>query len=324
MANPSLAMIPSGYKAGKLYSVLPQDGTGDFTVARNSVATRVNESGLIEEMGVNVPLLDYSDGGCPVSLTQPQSTNIFLNSETLSTQTVTTLASNYTVSFRGTGTITFSGTYTGSLVGTGENDKVELTFTATAGALLCTVSGNVKYANCENLSYSTSWIETLGTTITRLQDEVTDAGDVNTFNSQEGVLYVDTTAFVGELGDYNGIAISDGTLNNRVSILYWDTRNHIRFRYTVGGSNVYLYDYTTDITNNYKMAISWKLNEFKVYVNGTKLNEQLTGSVLSPDVLNKLTFTDGSSINNFYGKTKSVQVFKTALTDQELQDLTTL
>ena len=75
MAIPTLAMIPSGYKAGKLYSVLPSDGTGDFTVARNSIATRVNQSGLIEEVDVNVPRLDYSAGGCPVLLTEISSTN---------------------------------------------------------------------------------------------------------------------------------------------------------------------------------------------------------------------------------------------------------
>ena len=81
MAIPTLAMIPSGYKAGKLYSVLPSDGTGDFTVARNSVATRVNQSGLIEEVGVNVPRLDYSAGGCPVLLTEIQSQNLITYSE---------------------------------------------------------------------------------------------------------------------------------------------------------------------------------------------------------------------------------------------------
>jgi hypothetical protein len=32
MSTPILAMIPSGKKAAKLYSVLPTDGTGDFTV----------------------------------------------------------------------------------------------------------------------------------------------------------------------------------------------------------------------------------------------------------------------------------------------------
>ena len=91
MAIPTLAMIPSGYKAGKLYSVLPSDGTGDFTVARNSVATRVNQSGLIEEVGVNVPRLDYSAGGCPVLLTEIESTNLLTYSEDLSQWSLTNI-----------------------------------------------------------------------------------------------------------------------------------------------------------------------------------------------------------------------------------------
>ena len=82
MAIPSLAMIPSGYKATKLYSVLPTDGVGDFTVETNrrcgttGNATRVNSAGLIETVGADVPRLDYSDGGCPVLLTEPQATNL--------------------------------------------------------------------------------------------------------------------------------------------------------------------------------------------------------------------------------------------------------
>ena len=47
MAIPSLAMIPSGYKDGKVYSVLPTNGE-DFD--RGSNATRVNKDGLIETM----------------------------------------------------------------------------------------------------------------------------------------------------------------------------------------------------------------------------------------------------------------------------------
>jgi hypothetical protein len=41
----SLAMIPSAYKDGKLYSIKPTDGSGDFTFSRGSsnlAATRVN------------------------------------------------------------------------------------------------------------------------------------------------------------------------------------------------------------------------------------------------------------------------------------------
>lgn len=79
--QPSLAMIPTSYKAGKLYSQLPVGGVGDFTVDRNSEATRVNKDGLIEEVGLNVPRLDYSNGSCAELLCEPQSTNLITYSE---------------------------------------------------------------------------------------------------------------------------------------------------------------------------------------------------------------------------------------------------
>jgi hypothetical protein len=84
MATPSLAMIPSGYKAQKVYSVLPTNGDGDFTFARSGSATRVNESGLIETVGNNVPRLDYSNGGCPSLLLEPERTNLITYSEDFS------------------------------------------------------------------------------------------------------------------------------------------------------------------------------------------------------------------------------------------------
>ena len=84
MANPKLAMIPTGYKAGKVYSVLPESGVGDFTFDRDSKATRVNEDGLIEIMDNDVPRLDYTDGGCPSLLLEPESTNDITYSEDFS------------------------------------------------------------------------------------------------------------------------------------------------------------------------------------------------------------------------------------------------
>ena len=54
----SLAMIPTAYKDGKLYSVRPTDGSGDFTFSRGSnlAATRVDVNGLIEKGRENVLL----------------------------------------------------------------------------------------------------------------------------------------------------------------------------------------------------------------------------------------------------------------------------
>jgi hypothetical protein len=67
--------------------------------------------------------------------------NLLLNTSTLATQSVTTVATSYTLRFTGTGTITLSGTATGTYsAGTH-------TVTCTAGTLTLTVSGTVTDAD---------------------------------------------------------------------------------------------------------------------------------------------------------------------------------
>jgi hypothetical protein len=75
MINPKLALIPSAYKASKIYSVLPANGDGDFAFTRSSTATRINKDGLVEEVAVNIPRLDYTNGNCPELLLERTSTN---------------------------------------------------------------------------------------------------------------------------------------------------------------------------------------------------------------------------------------------------------
>ena len=55
----SLIVTPNGYKEGKLYSVIPSDGSGDLSVTRATTATRVNSQGLVELVPYN--LFTYSE-----------------------------------------------------------------------------------------------------------------------------------------------------------------------------------------------------------------------------------------------------------------------
>jgi hypothetical protein len=76
--------VPSGYKSGTAYGVLPNDSTADFDeFQRESTATRTNKDGLIELMGSNIPRIDYSDGGCPSLLLEIQRTNKCRASESI-------------------------------------------------------------------------------------------------------------------------------------------------------------------------------------------------------------------------------------------------
>jgi hypothetical protein len=55
----SLIVTPNAVKEGKLYSVIPSDGSGDMSVVRATTATRVNSAGLVELVPYN--LFTYSE-----------------------------------------------------------------------------------------------------------------------------------------------------------------------------------------------------------------------------------------------------------------------
>jgi len=58
LTEASLVVTPNAYKEGKLYSIIPSNGNGDFTVTRATTATRINAAGLVELVPYN--LLQYS------------------------------------------------------------------------------------------------------------------------------------------------------------------------------------------------------------------------------------------------------------------------
>ncbi len=179
-------------------------------------------------------------------------------------------------------------------------------------------------AQLEQLPYATSYIPTAGSTVTRAEETCVGAGNVSTFNSTEGVLYAEIAALANQ-ANYRYIALTDGTTNNRVDILYrGDVANRITSRLTVGGAEAARFDITIDNELNYnKFAISWKQNEVKFFINGTQQGSTDTNANVPPaNTLNELMFNRGDGNEHFFGKTKGVYVFNEALTDDELQQLT--
>jgi hypothetical protein len=83
-ATPSLLIVPQFYKAGNLYQDVPpfvaEDSTMRFAVSRNTTATRVNSSGLIESVASGVPRIDWLGQSCPALLVEPSAQNLALQS----------------------------------------------------------------------------------------------------------------------------------------------------------------------------------------------------------------------------------------------------
>jgi hypothetical protein len=79
-STPSLLIVPQFYKAGNLYQDVPpfvaEDSTMRFAVSRNTTATRVNSSGLIESVASGVPRIDWLGQSCPALLVEASGQNV--------------------------------------------------------------------------------------------------------------------------------------------------------------------------------------------------------------------------------------------------------
>ena len=175
-------------------------------------------------------------------------------------------------------------------------------------------------AQLENGSYATSYIPTSGSTVTRNQDIFTRDGIGSLINSEEGVLFVEMAALSDD-GTYRALSLSDGTTSNVVRFYYNTISNNLTANVQSGGGASAIMNYTlTDITIFSKVALKYKLNNFSFWVNGFEVATDIVGT--APIGLNKLSLDDGSGGSDFYGKVKQLQVYTTALTDDQIRQLT--
>jgi len=175
----------------------------------------------------------------------------------------------------------------------------------------------------EELSYPTSYIPTNGSTVTRDADTCTGAGSSADFNSEEGVLYAEISAL--ENGGVNRyISLSDNTTNNRLNIIFSSNTD----RLTISGAgnigsftNVNFFSYTQNIYN--KIAIKYSSSGVKLFVNGSLEGSNSDNVSWTSNTLTTLDFSLwNQSTAPFEGKVKAIRVYKEALSDTDLQNLT--
>ena len=178
-------------------------------------------------------------------------------------------------------------------------------------------------AQLEQQSYPTSFIYngTEGSSVTRVAETCGGAGDSTVFNSTEGVLYAEMAALADD-GTNRYISINDGNPTNLVSIAFFNNSD-IRARIVIGGTTTYLSSGVITQTETLKIALKYKLNDYALWVNGVEVDSNISLGVFAPNTLTRVDF-GRYIINDFYGKTKQVITFNTALSDADLAALTTI
>ena len=174
-------------------------------------------------------------------------------------------------------------------------------------------------AQAEENSYPTSYIPTSGTTQTRVAETCGGAGDASSINSEEGVLYAEISALSND-GTSRRLAISDGTNSNRLFLAYTSTSNELIAVSISNNVTSVLISKSINVLQINKIAFKYKENDFALWVNGVKLGVDTSAN--TPIGINTLRLEDGNGSNPFYGNTKDLRVYNTALTDFELLGIT--
>ena len=165
-----------------------------------------------------------------------------------------------------------------------------------------------------------SYIPTNGSAVTRAAETCNNAGNADLFDS-EGVLYADIAALANDGGN-RIIALSDGTSSNRIILLYDSVNNNLRSQGLNGGVTIFDKAFVvTSVLDFNKLAIRYKDDDFSLWVNGTQVGIDTSGT--APTGLRVINFDrgDGSGNAALYGKTKMVAVFP-YLSNDEMECLT--
>ena len=185
------------------------------------------------------------------------------------------------------------------------------------------ISGDNIYvwgAQLEAGSYSTSYIPTSGSEVTRLAETATGSGNSTTFNDSEGVLMAEIIS-IANTGVSGSVYLGDGGLSNRLQIVLHSGGTILGFSTgTNGGTSQVLESNVKNYDSFHRVSLTYSSTNTALWIDGFKQNSVNGNFSFNDGELSTLRFSIGSEF--IYGKAKQLQYFDSALTDTQLEQLT--
>jgi hypothetical protein len=180
-------------------------------------------------------------------------------------------------------------------------------------------------AQAELSSYPTTYIPTTSSSATRVADACFKTGISSLIGQTEGVIFYDGV-LTGISNLYANLINSEKNITGSFSIGQRISTGAILCGFFVGGSQIINFDTGTyALGTRTKIAFAYKSGNFALYVNGTQL--ATSSATFTPvENIDDIIIGDETTYFNYKENTQVNQValFKTRLTNAELQALTTL
>jgi hypothetical protein len=174
-------------------------------------------------------------------------------------------------------------------------------------------------AQLEVGSYATSYIPTLGASVTRVADIASKTGISSLIGQTEGTLFAEFT----RLNVGNAVVIfqcNDGTTNNRAQLEIGATGIATTSVLSGGAVSCVITGATLALGQTHKLALTYKANDFKLYVNGVLAGTDTSGAV--PISMSRIDLA--SELGTSFGGVSISQIlnFTTALNNAQAIELT--
>ena len=204
--------------------------------------------------------------------------------------------------------------------------RVSVSFTSSATGtnygiyLLDGASAGTMYfwgAQLEAGAYATSYIPTLGASVTRVADAASKTGITSLIGQTEGTLFADVNLDTRAQFTYFTISPNLTLSSNYIGFLIGSTS--IAFEVVTGSALQSSITLSNSATGRFKIAASYKNNDFAFYINGVQVGTATSGTVPACSAMGFYEFAQVPTV-----KYNQALLFKTRLSNAQLAEITAL